>query len=68
MKKLLPFILISSLLLSACSIDWNDEKDKKIAKLEKQIQDDLFKKKQECEKYQKSIQSEIEKRNEEAGK
>ena len=35
MKKLLPFLLISSLILSACSIDWNDEKNKKIAELEK---------------------------------
>lgn len=48
MKKLLPFILLAPLLLSACSIDWNDEKDIKIAELEKQVQDDLFEKKKDC--------------------
>jgi hypothetical protein len=48
MKKLLPFILLTSLLLSACSIDWSGDKDKKIAELERQIQDDTFKKQKEC--------------------
>lgn len=32
-----PFFLISILLLSSCTIDWNDEKNKKIAELNKQI-------------------------------
>lgn len=50
-------IIILSLLfiLSGCSIDWNWEKDKKIAELEKEIselnkekENDLFTKRQEC--------------------
>jgi hypothetical protein len=60
MKKHVPILIliIISLLLSACSIDWNDSKDKKITELEKQIidlkeknNDYLFQKKQECQKY-----------------
>jgi len=47
----LTLLLIPLILLSSCSIDWNGEKDKKIAELEKQIQDDTFKKKQECSSY-----------------
>lgn len=50
MKKL-TLLLIPLLLLSSCSIDWNDEKDTKIAELEKQIQDDTFKKNVECNDY-----------------
>ncbi|MGE4443768.1 MAG: hypothetical protein AB7E37_02100 [Candidatus Altimarinota bacterium] len=43
-------IIILSLLfiLSSCSIDWNGEKDKKIAELEKEISDNEFQKKIEC--------------------
>jgi hypothetical protein len=37
--KLTPFLLIPLLFLSSCTIDWNDEKDKKIAELEKQVQE-----------------------------
>jgi hypothetical protein len=37
MKKYIPILLATSLLLSACSIDWNDAKDKKIAGLEQEI-------------------------------
>lgn len=44
----LILLLIPLFLLSSCSIDWNDEKDKKIAELQKQIQNDTFKKKDEC--------------------
>jgi hypothetical protein len=44
----LTILLIPLILLSSCTIDWNDEKDAKITELEKQIQDDTFKKKQEC--------------------
>jgi hypothetical protein len=44
----LTLLLIPMILLSSCTIDWNDEKDTKIAELEKQVQDDTFKKKQEC--------------------
>ena len=34
----LTLLLIPMILLSSCTIDWNDEKDKKIAELETQIQ------------------------------
>ncbi len=50
-------LLIPILILSGCTIDWSDEKDKKIAELEKQVtelkvknDDDLFKKNTECSK------------------
>ena len=36
MKKLI-LLLIPLLFLSSCTIDWNDEKDKKIAELEKEL-------------------------------
>lgn len=56
MKKLIiPFIILS---LSWCSIDWNNEKDKKIAQLQKELDDDAFKKNLECnEFYQKNKES-----------
>jgi hypothetical protein len=44
----LTLLLIPLIFLSSCTIDWNDEKNKKIAELEKQIQNDKFKKNQEC--------------------
>lgn len=54
MKKL-TLLLIPLLFLSSCSIDWNDEKDKKIAELEKQVtelkeknDDESFKRNKEC--------------------
>ena len=34
----LALLLIPLLLLSSCTIDWNDEKDKKITELEYQLQ------------------------------
>ena len=34
--------------MTSCTIDWNDEKDKKIAELQKQIQDDIFRKQKDC--------------------
>ena len=37
MKKYV-ILLIPLLLLSSCSIDWNDEKDKKISELNGQIE------------------------------
>lgn len=62
-KHLIIWFLISSFLLGSCSIDWKDEKDKKIDDLEKQVQElkkenenDIFKKKQECEKYKDQIE------------
>ena len=47
--------VVFSLILGGCSIDWKDEKTAKISELEKQIiefkkviDDDIFRKKQEC--------------------
>jgi Txe/YoeB family toxin of Txe-Axe toxin-antitoxin module len=65
MKKIFILWIILSLLLSSCSIDWNDEKDKKISELEKQIQNDTFKKKQECEKYKDKFEDKLEKKSKE---
>lgn len=48
MKKIISISLLSVLLLSSCSIDWNDEKAKKISKLENEIKNDIFKKRKEC--------------------
>lgn len=42
--KSLTFLLIPLLFLSSCSIDWNDEKDKEIARLEYEL-------KQKTDKY-----------------
>ncbi len=51
----LTLLLIPLILLSSCTIDWNDEKDKKIAELEKQNielktkdDDEIFRKNIEC--------------------
>lgn len=62
-KYLIVWILISSFLLWSCSIDWNDEKDKKISEFESQIseiknkkQNDFFNKKQECLKLKNDIE------------
>ncbi|MDD2907384.1 MAG: hypothetical protein PHH98_01965 [Candidatus Gracilibacteria bacterium] len=59
-KALLSMFLV--LILSSCSIDLNNEKDEKIIKLEKQVEElkkdkenDLFKKKQECIKYKSDM-------------
>lgn len=57
--KSLIFLLIPLLFLSSCSIDWNDEKDKKIVELEKQIQDDTFKKNKDCSEYGTKIELQI---------
>ncbi len=53
MEKILIISLL--LLLTSCSIDWNWEKDKKIAELEKQVlemkkekESDLYEKKKDC--------------------
>jgi hypothetical protein len=35
----LTLLLIPLILISSCTIDWNDEKDTKIAELEKQVQE-----------------------------
>ena len=56
MKKYISLVLITtSLVFSACSIDWNGENEKKIAELEKQTQNDLFNKRQECIKMKEDI-------------
>lgn len=64
MKKFIGILLISTFLLSACTIDWNNEKDAKIAELEKQISeakkvDNLFQKKQDCLKYKSEIEKDL---------
>ena len=56
--------------MTSCTIDWNDEKDKKIAELEKQVmeqkeeikkwkEDDLFNKKQKCLSYKNEIEKDL---------
>lgn len=52
MKKYIPLLLITSLLLSSCSIDWNDEKDKRIAELEEKIAEIKSSKDLELEKFE----------------
>lgn len=37
MRKLSALLLVIVFLLTSCSIDWNNEKDKKIGELEKQV-------------------------------
>ncbi len=59
MKKLVPFILLTSLILSGCSIDWTGDKDKKIAELEEQIKAVSFEKQKECGNFQKDMQEQI---------
>lgn len=61
MKKVLT-IFLAFFLISSCSIDWDGEKDRKIAELEKQIsefnknqEENLFKKKQECVEYKEKM-------------
>lgn len=62
MKKILPILLISVLLLSSCSIDWNDEKDKRISEVENQnmelkaqLNTVIFEKQKECLTYNSEI-------------
>ena len=66
MKKIFPILLISALLLSSCSIDWNDEKDKKISELEKQInqlseksKNDVFQKRNFCSNQYDSLKKNL---------
>ncbi len=61
-KILFIWVLITSFLLGSCSVDWKDEKEKRITELEKQVQDlkkwkenDLFNKKKECLKFKSEI-------------
>lgn len=65
----LTLLLIPMILLSSCTIDWNDEKDKKITELNQKIEnqkeeikktkdDDLFKKNKECQAYLKKMEDE----------
>lgn len=74
MKKILPIFLIPIILLSSCTIDWNDEKDKKIAELEKQTQElqihkenkqkndeGLFERNKECRKLEKEVATIVQK-------
>jgi len=57
MRKIFALLIFVCLILSSCSIDWNDEKDNKIAELEKQLKDDAFIKNQECAKLRKEVLS-----------
>lgn len=66
MKKI--FVLFSLIfILSSCSIDWNWEKDKKIAELGKQVsefkkaqENDLFERNKECYQLTNEIKSDLE--------
>jgi hypothetical protein len=51
MRKLSLLLIPLLFFMTSCTIDWNDEKDAKIAELKKQIQDDTFKKNLECNEY-----------------
>ncbi len=53
--KISPYLLLITLILTSCSIDWKDEKSEKIIKLEKQIQEDTFNKKMNCSKYKMEL-------------
>ncbi len=77
MKKIiLSFLLLLTIpFLSWCSIDWNNEKDQKIVKLEKQVEElkkekenDLFKKKQECLQYKNDILKDLKEKELKANK
>lgn len=50
MKKYIALGLLSSLLLTSCSVDWNDEKDKKIGELEKQVTSSTLSLQETCSK------------------
>lgn len=50
MKKYLALGLISSLLLTSCSVDWNDAKEKKIGELERQIVNNNLNLQEKCSK------------------
>ena len=62
----LTLLLIPILFLSSCSIDWNDEKDAKIAELEKQVTELknvsnplIFERQKECLTYKSEIEKSI---------
>ena len=48
----LTLFLIPIIFLSSCTIDWNDEKDTKIEKLENQIQKNQSDKELELQKFE----------------
>ena len=56
--KYFTLLLIPLIFLSSCTIDWNDEKDKK---------NDTFLKKIECGKYKNEIETKIDKKNADFG-
>ena len=48
----ITLLLIPLIFLSSCTIDWNDEKDKKIAELAKQVQELKSDKELELQKFE----------------
>lgn len=60
----LTLLLIPILFLSSCSIDWNDEKDAKIAELEKQVTSDYTEKQVNCSERAKNFLGTIDQANE----
>ena len=68
--KTLTLLLIPLLFLTSCTIDWNDEKDKKITELNQKFEeqkeeirrtqdDGIFKKKKECSEYENKMMEDI---------
>lgn len=57
MKKFISLALIAtSLVFSACSIDWNGENEKKIAELKNQNNTIIFERQKECLTHKQEIQ------------
>lgn len=66
MKKIISLLLLSLLILSSCSIDWNNEKEQKIVELEKQISDMSFERNKECLNLIPNLEKRVIERNEDS--